>query len=80
MNDFHEVFSFLNYDQWRLSWYSYLDLLNINYTEGFQCSVCGEVPETVVCDATSLGFQKKFAKIAFPKEIRNPSQMIPRFS
>ena len=34
---------------------------------GFSCNICGILPKIVVCDATSLGFQKKFSDIAFPK-------------
>ena len=75
-----DIKDFLNYDQWRLSWYAYLDLLQIDYEDGFTCSTSGPVPDIVVCDATSLGFQRKFASSAFPKEILAKSKRIRRFS
>ena len=53
----------LSYHHWRFSWYSFLDLLDIDYVEGFSCPICGsgdEKLDTVVCDATSLSFRQEF--------------------
>ena len=52
---FSNVFS---YNQFRLSWYSYLSLLDIDYTSGFKCSLCGEQPQVVIMDGTSLAFRR----------------------
>ena len=49
----------LSYNNFRMAWYSYLALLDINYTEGFKCSHCGSTPKTVIMDATSLAFRKE---------------------
>ena len=37
-----------------------MELLDINYLEGFVCEECGPIPAIVVCDATTIGFQRKF--------------------
>ncbi len=51
---------FINYQQWRFSWYSFLNLLDLDYENGFMCSLCGKYPEVMSCDATSLGFKRIF--------------------
>ena len=51
----------LSYDHWRFSCYSFLDLLDIDYVEGFSCPICGSGDrnlDTVVCDATALSFRQ----------------------
>ena len=32
----------LLYHHWHFAWYSFLDLLDINYEEGFCCAICGK--------------------------------------
>ena len=32
----------LSYHHWRFAWYSFLDLLDISYEEGFCCAICGK--------------------------------------
>jgi len=49
---------FINYQQWRFSWYSFLNLLDIDYEMGFKCNVCGRYPSVSSCNATSLGFKR----------------------
>lgn len=44
----------------RSSWYHYLNLLDINYSNGYICPKCGVEPSTVICDATSLAFRRAF--------------------
>ena len=44
------------YNHFRLSWYAYLNLLDIDYSLGFSCKVCGTTPEVIIMDATSLSF------------------------
>ena len=51
--------SLLNYNNFRMAWYSYLELLDIYYNEGFRCSHCRENPNIVIMDATSLAFRKE---------------------
>ena len=43
----------------RYAWYSYLNLLDIDYSDGSCCPECGSVPEIVVCDATTVSFRRK---------------------
>ena len=52
--------SMLNYQ--RMAWYSFLELLDINYEDGFVCGRCGAYPEVVLCDATTLGFRREYAQ------------------
>ena len=65
----NDVFpTLVNYGNWRLAWYAFLSLLDINFKDGFTCEHCGCEPRTIVCDATNLGFQRKFTHIASPKK------------
>ena len=43
----------------RASWYHYLHILDIDYSNGFICPKCADQPKTVVCDATSLAFRRQ---------------------
>ncbi len=54
------VSEIINYQQWRFAWYSFLDLLEIDCKAGFSCDSCGQYPEVLTSDATSLGFKKTF--------------------
>ncbi len=48
-------------NQWMASWYSFLSLLDIDYTNGFCCPICGtDDLDVVVCDGTSLSFRQSF--------------------
>ena len=44
-------------------WYRFLDLLDINYEEGFCCAICGKDNslDTVICDATALSFRQELS-------------------
>ncbi|VDI53402.1 Hypothetical predicted protein [Mytilus galloprovincialis] len=44
----------------RYAWYSFLELLDLNYNNGFSCPECGDCPHTVVMDGVSLGLRKTF--------------------
>lgn len=46
------------YRDFRLAWYEFMQLLDIDYHAGFECKECGPNPETVIMDATSLGHRK----------------------
>ncbi|XP_033731140.1 uncharacterized protein LOC117320740 [Pecten maximus] len=50
----------MSYVKFRHSWYAFLDLLDIQYQEGFECNTCGSSPNVIICDATSLAFRKSF--------------------
>ena len=50
----------VSYNDFRCSWYSFLQLLDISLENNASCSICGPSPEVVICDATGLGHQRKF--------------------
>jgi hypothetical protein len=54
--DFSEKMS---YQDFKESWYAFLDLLDIDYMSTFHCPDCGPDPDTVVMDATSVAFRKE---------------------
>ena len=45
------------------AWYCFLDLLDVDWERGMTCEKCGRNPSPVICDGTSLGFQKKFLSV-----------------
>ncbi|CAG2192478.1 unnamed protein product [Mytilus edulis] len=49
----------MTYQDFKCAWYAFLDLLDINYENSFQCPHCGPDPDTVVMDATSVAFRKE---------------------
>ena len=49
------------------AWYAYVDLLDIGYSDGFNCSICKHEVDVVICDGTPLSFRRKFL-ITAPKE------------
>ncbi len=51
--------SVVQYKHFRSAWYAFLDLLDIDYTKGFQCVKCGLNPKTLVMDATVLSFRRE---------------------
>ncbi len=57
--DIRKIFS---YDNFRLAWLSFLKLLDIKLDEGFICPECskhGNQPNLIICDGTSLSFQRR---------------------
>ncbi len=48
----------LPYKMFCAAWYTFLDLLEIDYSDGFHCSLCVDIPKVVIMDATSLSFKK----------------------
>ena len=44
------------------------------------CEICGPVPEIVVRDATSLGFQQKFTSLVFTQKRNIDDVVIQRKS
>ena len=50
----------------RKAWNGFSRLLNIDYTAAFRCDICGDEPNCIICDATSLGVRKDLlSKINF---------------
>lgn len=46
------------YNHFRCAWYSFLRLLDIDYTANYCCKLCGDSPDIVVMDATSVSFRR----------------------
>ena len=46
------------YNHFRLSWYAYLSMLDIDLSLGFSCKACGRTPDVLIMDATSLSFRR----------------------
>ena len=55
----NDLGSRFTYNHFRLSWYNYLNLLDIDYESGFRCHICGDLPTTLIMDGTSLAFRKE---------------------
>ncbi len=54
--DFKEV---VQYNHFRSAWYKFLNLLDTEFTEGFQCTICGIHPKILIMDTTGLSFRKE---------------------
>ncbi|XP_022288437.2 uncharacterized protein LOC111100644 isoform X2 [Crassostrea virginica] len=51
-----------SYQRLRIAWHCFLSLLDIDNSQGFSCPHCGgdeTPPQTIVCDGTSLSFQRR---------------------
>ena len=44
--------------QLRHAWNAFARLLKIDMKSSFQCPICGDSPQVVICDGTMLGFRK----------------------
>lgn len=51
-------FKLFTYNHFRSSWYSFLNILDIDMDEGFICEQCGAQSDIVLMDATSLAFRR----------------------
>lgn len=58
-----EIKMFFPYNRFRYAWYSYLNLLEIDYCSGFSCPKCTSAPEIILCDGTSLAFQRRMLQM-----------------
>ena len=47
------------------AWNAFSRLLNIDFTTSFQCPLCAQYPDTVICDSTMLGFRKDFLAVSY---------------
>ena len=46
------------YNHFRCGWYSFLHLLDIDYFDNYCCKLCGDKPDVVIMDATSVSFRR----------------------
>ena len=62
------------YNHFRLSWYAYLSMLDIDLPLGFSCKECGTTPGIIIMDATSLSFRRALDSwgVVFHTEITKP--------
>ncbi len=65
-----EFLRYFSYQRFRASWYHFIQLLDISYIDGFTCEQCGELPETVIMDATSISVRKEL--LSWQNFIRRP--------
>ncbi|XP_078614406.1 uncharacterized protein LOC144883690 [Branchiostoma floridae x Branchiostoma japonicum] len=49
----------LSYNKFRQSWYEFEELLDIDYSKGFMCPLCGPAPKVIICDGTALSFRRE---------------------
>ena len=47
--------SIFSYNHFRISWYTFLSLLDIEYDCGFKCTECGDHPTTLIMDVQLSG-------------------------
>lgn len=47
-----------SYNHYRVAWYAFLELMDIDFNNGFCCELCGIHPSVIIMDATTLAFQK----------------------
>ena len=52
------VLNALKYNHFRCAWYTFLGLMDIDYSEGYSCGACGNEPQTLIMDATSVSFRR----------------------
>lgn len=48
----------------RQAWNAFARLLDVDLINSFQCIVCAQYPDIVICDGTILGFRKDFLTIS----------------
>ena len=53
-----DVKSFISYTHFHDSWISFIQLLDLNYKDGFMCDICGLQPDTVIMDGIVVGLKK----------------------
>lgn len=46
------------------AWNAFSRLLDIDFTTSFQCPLCAQYLDTVICDGTMLGFRKDFLALS----------------
>mgnify|MGYP000060686071 CR=1 FL=1 len=66
LRDFGDRF---RYEDFKWAWYSFVELLDVNFDEGFICPHCGDDPDTFIMDATSVSFRKELSSWSFLEEL-----------
>ena len=64
------------YNHYLSAWYSFLKLLDVDFTTGFSCPECQTQPEVMIMDATSLAFRKDF--LVWKSSVANTLQQHPK--
>ena len=72
--DFSSQFT---YNHFRMAWYAFIQLLDIDFNQSFMCNICGCDPKRVIMDATSLSFRKDYDpwKNFLSDSIKNESKL-----
>ena len=52
----------------RRAWNSFARLIKISPQHSFQCSLCEQYHDTIICDGTMLGFRKDLLTLTQPKQ------------
>ena len=52
------------------AWYAYVDLLDIDYSDGFNCGICKHEVDVVICNGKPLSFRRKFLITASKEETK----------
>lgn len=73
---YHDFRQKMPYQKFTQTWYSFLELLKKDYQDSMCCTLCGHAPNLVICDGTSLGFQRKFLTTS---NNTKESDIIPRY-
>ena len=71
-----QVDSHFSYQKLQHAWYAFIDLLDIDFNQGFICPECGPEPSICVMDAATLSFRKRMISwdILF-KDVEKQKQM-----
>ena len=56
---FSDVDQVFPYEKFKLAWYSFLQLLDTDYSNAFVCPICSSTPDVIICDGTSVSFQSR---------------------
>ena len=57
---FSDVFS---YTEFRNGWMAFKNLLDINYSDGFECPLCKTEPDIIIMDGVCLGMRKSMVPL-----------------
>ena len=58
----------MTYHRFKYSWYSFLQLTDIQMQDGFTCPVCETSPTIIICDGTSLSFRRQLL-VSVPEQV-----------
>ena len=60
----------------RQAWNAFSRLLDIHFTTSFQCPLCAQYPDTVICDGMMLGFRKDFLTLSHLESQQEDTQVL----